>query len=42
MNGNNVMDHLRSNEDIGIIKGTRSTTEVTGRQNPSPTMIEEG
>jgi hypothetical protein len=36
------MDHLRSNEDIGTMKGTRSTTEVTVRQDPSLTMIEEG
>ena len=38
------MNHLRSNKDIGKTKGEPGAepTAVTGRQDPSPTMMEEG
>jgi hypothetical protein len=43
MNGKKVTDHLRSNEDIGKTKGTRSTTHGGDRKTrPSATMIEDG
>ena len=37
------MNHLRSNKDIGKTKEQGAEpTAMTGRQDPSPTMMEEG